>query len=208
MIEKPAESQYELHELIKRRWSPRAFADRKVEPEKLLSLFEAARWAASCFNEQPWSFIVAIKGHGDDYERLLGCLVEANARWAQQAPVLMLSVARLNFSRNDKPNRHALHDVGQAAASLALQATALGLAVHQMAGFSLSKARAEFNIPEGSEPVAAIAVGYPGEPESLPEDLKEKEAGPRVRRGFDTFIFSGKWGEASSLLAAVRDNQS
>ena len=200
-MEKPAETEHAVHELIQRRWSPRAFAARAVEPEKLRSLLEAARWAASCFNEQPWSFIVAAKDdEGDAYERLVGCLVEANALWAGRAPVLMISVARLAFKRNDKPNRHAFHDVGQAAAHLALQATALGLAVHQMAGFDVSKAREQFNIPEGFDPVAAIAVGYPGDPEDLPEDLRARELGPRARRPLEEFVFGGSWGQSSPQL--------
>jgi len=201
-LEKPAETENPVHELIQRRWSPRAFAARAIEPEKLRSVLEAARWAASCFNEQPWSFIVAAKEtEGDAYERLLSCLVEANALWAGRAPVLMISIARLTFARNDKPNRHAFHDVGQAAAHLALQAAALGLAVHQMAGFDVSKAREQFNIPEGFEPVAAIALGYPGEPEDLPEDLRAKELGPRARRPLEEFVFGGTWGQTSPLLS-------
>jgi nitroreductase len=194
-MEKPAATEHPIHELFERRWSPRAFSARAVEPEKLRSLLEAARWAASCFNEQPWSFIVAAKeDEGDAYERLLSCLAEANALWAGRAPVLMLSVARLTFKRNDKPNRHAFHDVGQAAAHLALQATASGLAVHQMAGFDLSKARELFSIPEGFEPVAAIALGYPGEPEDLPEDLRARESAPRTRLPFGEFVFGESWG--------------
>jgi nitroreductase len=107
----------------------------------------------------------------------------------------MLSIARLNFERNNKPNRHAFHDVGQAVASLTLQATALGLVVHQMAGFEIEKARAEYKLPEGYEPVAAIAVGYQGDADTLPEDLREKELAPRTRRAQDSFVFKGKWGE-------------
>ncbi len=194
MIEKPAENQYPIHELIRERWSPRAFAPKMVEPEKLHSLFEAARWAASCFNEQPWNFIVATKENEEEFARVLGCLVEGNVLWAQHAPVLMLSVASLNFARNGKPNRHAFHDVGLAAATLTLQATALGLVVHQMAGFSTAKAREEFAIPDGYEAVAAIALGYQGDPESLPDDLRQKELAPRTRRAADSFVFTGKWG--------------
>ena len=201
-MEKPAATEHPTHELFERRWSPRAFAARPVEPEKLRSLLEAARWAASCFNEQPWSFIVAAKeAEGDAYERLLGCLTESNARWAGRAPVLMISVARLTFARNDKPNRHAFHDTGQAAAHLALQATALGLAVHQMAGFDVSKAREQFNIPEGFDPVAAIAVGYPGDPEDLPEDLRARELAPRTRRPLEEFVFGESWGQTSPLVS-------
>jgi nitroreductase len=195
MMSKPAENQYEIEELIAKRWSPRAFAARAIEPEKIRSLLEAARWAASCFNEQPWSFVVAPKDDAEEFARLLNCLVESNRRWAQHAPLLMLSIARLNFERNNKPNRHAFHDVGQAVASLTLQATALGLVVHQMAGFEIEKARAEYKLPEGYEPVAAIAVGYQGDAAALPEDLREKEFAPRTRRAQDSFVFKGKWGE-------------
>jgi nitroreductase len=199
-MEKLAENQYPVHELIKRRWSPRAFSAQPVEPEKLRSLLEAARWAASCFNAQPWSFIVATKDNAEEHERLLGCLVEANARWAGSAPVLMLSVAQLNFEHNGKPNRHALHDVGLAVATLTLEATARGLALHQMAGFDLAKAREQFKIPNGYEPVAAIALGYADSPESLPEELREKELAPRTRRPLESFVFAGSFGQTSPLL--------
>lgn len=199
-MEKPAENQYPIDDLIKRRWSPRAFSTQAIEPEKLRSLLEAARWAASCFNAQPWSFIVAAKENEAEFKRLLDCLVESNARWAVHAPLLMLSVARLNFEYNGKPNRHAFHDVGQAVANLAVQATALGLVVHQMAGFDVAKSREQFNIPEGFEPVAAIAVGYPGDPESLPEELREKELAPRTRRTLDSFVFTGDWEKTSPLV--------
>lgn len=195
MMLKPAENEYEIEELIAKRWSPRAFSTQAIEPEKVRSLLEAARWAASCFNEQPWSFIVAPKTDAEEFERLLDCLVESNRRWAQHAPLLMLSVARLNFERNNKPNRHAFHDVGQAVASLTLQATALGLVVHQMAGFEIEKARREYDLPEGFEPVAAIAVGYQGDASKLPEDLRERELAPRTRRAQESFVFKGKWGK-------------
>ena len=186
--------EYPIHDLIARRRSGVAFSAKPVEAEKLHSLLEAARWAASCFNEQPWSFIVTTQENRPDYDRLLGCLVEGNIAWAQSAPVLMLSVARLNFLATGKPNRHALHDVGQAAANLALQATALGLMVHQMAGFNLQKARDEFSIPENHEPVAAIAVGYPGDAAGLSVKLRQRELAPRKRKLQKTFIFSGQWG--------------
>jgi nitroreductase len=199
-MQKLAETRYPIHELLRERWSPRAFADRMVEPEKLRSLLEAARWAPSSFNEQPWSFIVATKEHPGEYERLLSCLVEGNVRWAQHAPVLMLSVARLAFERNQKPNRHAFHDVGLAVENLVIQATALGLAVHQMAGFHVDKARELFSIPDGHEPVAALVLGFPGDPAGLPEDLREREVAPRIRKPLESFVFSGQWGQSSPLV--------
>lgn len=139
MTAKPAETQYPIHELIRDRWSPRAFSDRPVEKETLLSLLEAARWAASASNRQPWSFIVATKDNPTEYERLLGILVENNQRWAKDAPVLILAVAKV-INDDGKENRYAFHDVGLALGNLSLQATALGLSVHQAAGFDRDKA--------------------------------------------------------------------
>jgi nitroreductase len=208
MIEKPAETTYPIHDLLRRRWSPRAFSDRLVEPEKLQSLFEAARWAPSSFNEQPWHFIVCTKENPADHERLLGCLSEGNIPWARQAPVLMLSVARLHFTRTGRPNRHALHDVGLATENLVIQAVALGLAVHQMAGFDMAKARSAFGIPADFEPAAAIAVGYQGEPAQLPAQLRDRELAPRSRKPLLEFIFGGQWGQPSSLVGRPQDKVS
>ena len=175
-----------IHELLQQRFSPRAFEDRSVPRETIHSLLEAARWAASSFNEQPWRFIVATKDDPADFEKLLGCLVPGNQDWAKTAPVLMLSATRLTFTRNDKPNRHAYHDVGLAVSQLIVQATTLGLYVHQMAGFDVDRARQSFGIPEGFDPVAAIAIGYSAE--ATPTS--------RTRRPQDELAFSRKWGEA------------
>jgi nitroreductase len=199
-MQKLAETAYEIHALLRERWSPRAFADRMIEPEKLRSLLEAARWAPSSYNEQPWSFIVATKEHPAEYARLLSCLVEGNVRWAQYAPVLMLSVAKLAFERNQKPNRHAFHDVGLAVENLVIQGMALGLFVHQMAGFHADRAREVYEIPEGHEPVAAIAIGYLDDPGRLPDDLRERELAPRTRKSLESFVFSGHWGHTSPLV--------
>jgi len=193
-MEKPAETQYPIHDLLKRRWSPRAFGERAVEADKLRSLFEAARWAPSSNNEQPWRFIVATRDHETEWNQLLACLVEGNRKWAFRAPVLILSVASLNFEDDSKPNRHALHDTGLASENLVLQATALGLAAHQMAGFDVEKARIDLKIPAGYEPVAMIAVGYPGDPASLPDRLRERELQPRSRRPISEWTYSGQWG--------------
>jgi len=200
-MEKPAQTGFPIHELLRRRWSPRAFSDRPVEPQKLRSLLEAARWAPSSYNEQPWAYLVATREDPEEHARMLSVLVEGNMAWAQRAPVLMLSLARLHFERNGKPNRHAFHDVGLATAQLVTQATALGLVVHQMAGFHAEKARELFGIPEDWEPVAAIALGYPGEPESLPESLRQREFAPRTRKPLEQFIFTGRWGQTSELVA-------
>lgn len=202
-MEKPADTHYLIHDLLRRRWSPRAFSSRPVEPEKLRSLWEAARWAPSSFNEQPWSFLVATQEHPTDYERFLSCLTESNRKWARRAPVLMLSVAKLAFEEDGKLNRHAFHDVGLAVENLVIQATALDLFVHQMAGFDVERARQEFKIPEGYEPVAAMALGYPGDPSALPDYLRERELRPRSRKPITEFVFSGVWRQPSPLAAEV-----
>lgn len=202
-MDRSAPVDHPVHELIARRWSPRAFANSEVEPAKVLSMLEAARWAASCANEQPWRFVVGMRGD-DAYRKLLECLVEGNRVWAAKAPLLMLSVARTHFAHSGKPNPHAWYDAGQAATQLALQATALGLQVHQMAGFDRERARALLAIPEGFEPIAAMAVGYPGEPELLPEPLRERERAPRRRLPMSELIHGGTWGEAPAALGGSK----
>lgn len=199
MLEKPAEAEYPVHELILKRWSPRAFADRPVEPEKLLSLLEAARWAPSSYNQQPWNFILATKDNPDEYNRLLSVLIEFNQSWAKTAPILLLAVAKRHFD-DGKPNRHALHDVGLALENLVLQATALDLFVHQAAGFDVDKARAVYQIPEEYEPATAVVIGYAGDPEVLSEKLRERELAPRTRKPLQDFVFGGQWGQAAPLL--------
>lgn len=199
-MEKLAETKYPVLDVIRRRWSPRIFADRPVDGLTLGSLFEAARWAASCYNEQPWVFIVATKDDPENYAKLLSCLVEFNQSWAKSAPVLMLTVARLNFERNGKPNRHALHDVGLAMGNLCAEATSRGLFLHQMAGILVDRAREVWKIPEGFEAVAGIALGYMGDASQLDEKLREREIEERKRKPLEQIVFSGEWGKASSVL--------
>ena len=189
-----------VHELIAARWSPRAFADRPVEREKLLSVLEAARWAASSYNGQPWRFLLATKAEPEEYERLLTCLIPFNQQWAKAAPMLLVSLAKKDFDHNGQPNAHFFHDVGQATANMALQATALGLQVHQMAGFDGDKVRQGYGVPDEFAPVAAIALGYPGDPEMLPENFKERELAPRNRRPVEEFAFVGAWGQVGTVL--------
>ena len=148
-MRKPAESSSPLHELIRERWSPRAFADRLIEPEKIQSLLEAARWAPSSSNGQPWTYLLATKDDSEEFDRLASCLVDGNG-WAKRCALLILAVAATHFAHNGKPNRHAFHDVGLANENLVLQAGAMGLVVHQMAGFLPDRARELFEIPEGS----------------------------------------------------------
>lgn len=198
-MEKPADTQYPIHDALRRRWSPRAFDDRPIEPEKLRSLFEAARWAPSSNNEQPWRFLVATKENATEYARLFDCLVEGNQKWAHRAPALLLSVAKLQFE-DGSTNRHALHDTGMATENLVLQATALGLVGHQMAGFRIDQARTDCKIPAGYEPVAIIAVGYPGDSAQLSERLRARETQPRVRKPLTAIVYSTTWEQPSTLL--------
>ena len=197
-MEKPADTQHPIHDLLTRRWSPRAFADRPVAPDVLRSLWEAARWAPSSANQQPWSFLVATKDDPQEFEHMLGCLVEGNQVWAKQAPVLMVSVAG-KLDRDNDPNPHAWHDVGQAVADLSVQATALGLFVHQMAGILPDKIRELYQIPDSHEPVTGIALGYPGAPEQLPDKLRQRELAVRTRKPISEFVFAGRWGQQSKL---------
>lgn len=175
----------ELHPLISSRWSPRSYSDRPVEPAALRSLFEAARWAASCFNEQPWRWVVAEKANPSEYQRILDTLVPFNQGWAGNAPVLAISAAKGTFTQNGKPNRFGMFDTGQALATLMLQATALGLHVHAMGGFDAEKARAEFGIPEDYEVGAAIAIGHLAD---------GHEPGERQRNPLSTQVFRSAWG--------------
>jgi nitroreductase len=198
---RPAPAAVAIHDLIMHRWSPRAFDAKPVEKEKLRGLFEAARWASSSYNAQPWYFIVGTKDDPENYNKVLSTFVEFNQSWAKNAPVVALSVAAHKMPHDGSQNRHAFHDVGQAAANLALQATALGLQVHQMAGIIPDKAREVFGIPENFEAVAGIALGYPGDPMTLPEGrLRDNETGARQRKPASEFVFTGKWGKTSPIV--------
>ncbi len=195
--EKPAQTDYPVDEIIARRWSPRAFEEgRAVEREKVLALLEAARWAPSCFNEQPWRYLVFDESDEDALRRARECLSPGN-EWALAAPVLMVSVARDNFTRNEKLNRTAQHDVGLASENLVLEAVKQGLVAHQMAGFDLERTRQQFNVPDGFTLIAMIAIGYPyrGDIDRLPESLKAKELAARSRKPLAEIAFSGGWGE-------------
>ncbi len=196
--EKPAQTDYPINELMRRRWSPRAFEDgRPVEREKVLTLLEAARWAPSCFNDQPRHFLVFDGSDAEALERARACLIPGNA-WALKAPVLMLSVARETFEQNGKPNRWAQHDTGLATENLLLQAFDLGLAAHPMAGYDADRARSEFGIPDGFTSIAMIAIGYPyrGKLEDLDEKLRGKELAARERKPIGEIAFAGFWGRS------------
>jgi nitroreductase len=197
---KQATPDHPIHELLARRWSPYAFAGRPVPEEDLRALFEAARWAASSYNEQPWSYVVATKADPDAFDRLLSCLVEGNQAWAKAAPVVALGCTRLRFALNDKPNAAAVHDLGLASASLTLEATARGLYVHQMIGILPDRARELYRIPEGVQPVTGLAIGYAADPGSLSEKYRERDLAPRTRKPLAEFVFGDAWGSASSLV--------
>lgn len=197
-MSKRANTQHPILDALAQRWSPRAFADRPVEREKLQALFEAARWAASAFNEQPWRFFVATRDRPEAYARLLGCLVEANQAWAKDAPVIGLTAVAERFKKNDKPNRCAEHDLGLAMGNLSAQATALGLSLHQMAGIEQDHAKDELQLPEGFHAFSGFVIGYPGDPAALPEGwMRDSETAPRERHAFDAFVFGGTFGQPS-----------
>lgn len=182
-----------VHEVVRCRWSPRAFAATPLDDTTLRLLFEAARWAASCANDQPCRFVVTSKDDLPAYEQMLSCLNERNQIWAKLAPVLVVTAARANFAQFPGPNRHGWHDVGLSTGNLMAQATALGVSVHVMAGFDAVRAREVLGIPEGFDPVTAMAIGYPGEPSQLPEDFQAREVEARRRNPLAEVVSSGRW---------------
>lgn len=188
-----------VHDLIRARWSPRSFSDREVSDQDLRTVLEAARWAASSFNEQPWRFLVARKSDGAAYEKLLKLLLPGNQSWANTAPVLIIMAAKRTFSHNNTPNRFALHDAGQALANLFLQATALGLHAHGMAGFDADRARKELNVPDDYDLGAAVALGYVASPEQLPEQHRAGEVSKRTRKPLNEIVFGANWNEPLKL---------
>jgi nitroreductase len=175
---------------ILHRWSPRSFSDRPVSSSDLETVFEAARWAASSRNEQPWRFLVGARG-SDTYQKILSVLMPFNQAWARSAAVLILGAARTKFSHDNSPNVVALYDLGASAATLCYQATALGLHTHQMAGFDRAAARTVFGVPEEFEFGAVIALGYQGEPSALTiSQMLQQETSPRQRKALSEFVFS------------------
>jgi nitroreductase len=199
-MSKQATPDHPVHELITRRWSPYAFADRPVSLEDLRSLFEAARWAASSYNEQPWSYLVAARDDKEGFERLLSCLVEGNQVWAKAAPVLAIGCTSLKFALNGQPNAAAQHDLGLAAANLVFEATARGLMVHQMIGILPDKVRTLYAVPEGVLPLTGLAIGYLGDPNALPEKIRPRDLAPRQRKPLAAFVFGGRWGTTSPVV--------
>jgi len=187
------QTNHPVDKLISRRWSPRTFSGRLVEKEKINSLFEAARWAPSANNEQPWYFIYGTGENYDTFTGLLDCLVESNRVWASNAPLILMSIVRTYNNRNRQLNRFAFFDLGLAVENLVLQATSMDMFVHQMGGFSVEKAKTRFNLPDGFEPVSIIAIGYHGDINRLPEDFREREYLPQVRKEITEFVFTGSF---------------
>lgn len=200
MNTKYAATEHPILKFLAERWSPYGFEPRAVSEADLRSLFEAARWAASSYNEQPWNYLVATKENAPEFARLLSCLVEANQTWARSAPVLVLSVVSLRFAENRQDNRAAVHDLGLAAGNLVVEATARGLSVHQMIGILPDPARELFQIPEHFEAWTAMAIGYQANPARLPAALKERDLAPRQRKRLSKFVFTGQWGQPSALV--------
>jgi len=196
---KNAATEHPILKLLAERWSPYGFEDRPVSDLDLRSVFEAARWAASSYNEQPWNYLMATRENPAEFESLLSCLVEANQAWAKSAPVLVLGVVSLQFAKNKQDNRAAVHDLGLAAGNLSIEATSRGLAVHQMIGILPDKAREVYGIPEHFEAWTAMAIGYKADPATLPDALRERDLTPRQRKPLNKFVFTGQWGQASSL---------
>ncbi len=196
---KRASADHPIHDLIADRWSPYGFSNRPVSDEVLRSLFEAARWAASSYNEQPWAYILATRDDPAGFARLLSCLVEANQAWAKAAPVLALGCTRLTFSGNSQPNTVALHDLGLASGNLCLEATARGLLVHQMAGILPDKARELYHVPEGVHILTALAIGHAADPATLAEQLRSRDLAARTRKPLAEFVFGETWGKSSGI---------
>ena len=195
---KIASTDHDVIDVIRRRWSPRAFdAARDVVRDDLLRLFEAARWAPSSGNEQPWRFVVVERSQSSEaFAALMGTLTGRNPAWAGAAPVLVLVAVRATREKNQAPNRHAWYDAGQASAFLLLQATAMGLSIRQMEGFDHERAAEVCRVPPPFEPAVMMAIGYAGDPESLAVDLhRDAERKPRSRRPVSEFVFGGAWGE-------------
>lgn len=198
-MNKVAVTDYPINDLLAKRWSPYGFDKRPISQEDFCSLLEAARWAASSYNEQPWSYIVATQDQTELFAKVLSCLVEPNQAWAKAAPVLLLCCTSLNFSRNGKPNAAASHDLGLAAGNLCLEATSRGLSVHQMIGILPDKAREVFAIPNGVQALTAMAIGYAADPANLPSEFKDRDTSARQRKPLADFVFGDSWGTVSIL---------
>ena len=199
---KRATPDHPIQDTLAERWSPYGFSERPVGADDLCSLFEAARWAPSSYNEQPWRYLVATKDDAGEFSRLLSCLVEGNQAWAKSAPVLVITVARLSFTKNEKPNAAAIHDIGLASANLTFEATRRGLHVHQMIGILPDRVHELYEVPEGYRAVTGIAIGHASDPATLDDRYRERDTTPRTRKPLDEIVFSGKFGHPAKVLGA------
>ncbi len=194
-----ADSRFSMSDIFAERWSPLSFTDQEIDTNTLGSMFAAAQWAASAFNEQPWRFVVGRRGD-EVFDAIFESLMAGNQPWAGKASALAIVVAKSTYTHHGKPNKHAWYDSGQAVAQLVGEATTRGWSIHQMAGFSADMARASFEIPDDFQPVAAIAIGKRGPAASLPEPLDERENAPRSRRSLNETVFGLQWGRTSDLI--------
>lgn len=201
MLEKPAVTSVAINDLLHRRWSPRAYdADRPVTRAELAALLEAARWSPSCNGIEPWRYLVWDRTRdGAGFERAFECLSESNKKWVKNVPLLMLSIASADPLSGGRPNRYTQHDTGMASMSIAIQAVALGLIAHQMAGYDVEKVRAAFDIPSDCTPMAMIAIGHQASPDVLDDETKKKELTPRARKPLGERFFEGGWGQPVRL---------
>lgn len=188
-----------VHDWIRVRWSPYAFSPREVSSQDLLALFEAARWAPSSYNEQPWRYIIATRDQSEQFDTVISCLAEGNRPWARRAPVVGIGMTRVVFERNGEPNRAAVHDLGLASAFLTLEATSRGLYVHQMIGILPERVRLVYQLPDDVEPYTGLAIGYLGDPDGLEEPYRQRDLAARTRRPLASFLFSGRYGEGVQL---------
>lgn len=201
---KLATPEHPVHDWIRIRWSPYAFADRDVSVNDLMSLFEAARWAPSSYNEQPWRYLVATREDPREFEKMVSCLNEGNQPWARRAPVLALGLVKHTFERNGERNRSAIHDLGIASAFLTLEATARGLHVHQMIGIQQDKIRELYQVPDDVEPYTGLAIGYSGHPHDLEDKYRERDLSERSRKPMSEILFTGQFGEGIRFQKAGR----
>ncbi|MFA8299949.1 MAG: nitroreductase family protein [Hyphomicrobiales bacterium] len=199
MKHNPANNTHMINDLLRIRWSPRAFADKKIDDSIIKRLFEAARWAPSAFNEQPWRYIFGIKGT-KSYEKIREVLIEFNQIWTETAPLLILNITKQNFTLNNHPNHTCEYDLGQSVANISIEAIENGLYSHQMSGFDSDKAKDIFDIPDGYHAVSVIAIGYLGDPDSLPENMREMETRERERNDFNSFVFTEEFDKKSDIF--------
>ncbi|AYA37965.1 nitroreductase [Hymenobacter oligotrophus] len=189
MSVKHAQTKYPVADFIKHRWSARSFSNQPIDDETLRTLFEAAAWAPSAMNEQPWRFVYAHREQTEAFGQLWSCLLPGNQPWAKNAAVLVLVLAHKAFAQNGQLNRHHLHDTGMATTNLLLQAGELGIHGHPMGGFDVAKTREAYHLPDELEPVTVLALGYVGPAEQLEEPFRSRELAARSRKPLEEFVF-------------------